>query len=70
MSETAADLYHLAQAQTLLDLYEARNGKPARDIEQLEQWMQSKAGQKATANYMTEEGKVRLRPVLRLCRPA
>jgi hypothetical protein len=70
MSETAADLYRLAQCQILLDLYEARNGKPVKDIKQLEQWMQSKAGQTATANYMTEEGKIRLRPVLRLCRPA
>jgi hypothetical protein len=58
MSETNADLCRLAQVQKLMDLFEDANGRPVRTTEELERWMQSPAGQAATADHLTTQGKV------------
>jgi hypothetical protein len=47
-NKEAAEAYRLAQAQKILDVFEAANGHPARTME-LEKWVGSPEGQAALA---------------------
>ena len=53
-----AEKYRIAQAQTLLDLYEEANGKPAATVEELEKWLSSATGNATTAYDSTPDGKI------------
>jgi hypothetical protein len=41
----AAHAHRLAQAQRILDLFETANGRPARNVEELEKWIASPEGE-------------------------
>jgi hypothetical protein len=53
-----ADAYRLAQAQKMLDLFEAANGRPASTTKELGQWLNSPQGVAATANHRNENGTI------------
>jgi hypothetical protein len=54
----AGYLYRLAQIRKILDLFAAANGRPAKTVEELEQWIGSPQGRKATAYHQTKDGKI------------
>jgi hypothetical protein len=54
----AAEAYRDGQAQKLLDLFAAANGRPAVTIEDLTAWVQSDVGKAATAFYRGPDGKI------------
>jgi hypothetical protein len=54
-----AENYQLAQAQKILDVFQAANGRPARTIEELEKWVGSPEGQAALAiHHNPKTGKI------------
>ena len=52
------ELYRLAQAQKMLDLFETANGRPAATTKELGRWLNSPEGIAATANHRTANGKI------------
>ena len=54
----AAQQYRLAQAQRILDVFEAEHNRPVETIEELEQWVGSAPGKAALANYHDKDGHV------------
>jgi hypothetical protein len=52
------EAYRIAQAQKLLNLFEEANGRLAKTVEELEQWLKSNPGKAATAYDRTPAGKI------------
>jgi hypothetical protein len=52
------ELYRLAQAQKLLDLFEGAHGRQATSIEELEKWAGSPQGGDALAYDHNKDGKI------------
>jgi hypothetical protein len=50
--------YRLAQAQKLLDLFEAAHGRPASTADELGQWTESPEGRAALAAHQGPDGKI------------
>jgi hypothetical protein len=50
--------YRLAQAQKMLDLFEGANGRPAKTMKELEDWVGSSKGKAATAYDRGADGKI------------
>jgi hypothetical protein len=53
-----AELYRLAQAQKMLDLFEAFNGRPASTVKELAEWAASPKGKMILAFHHDESGKI------------
>ena len=53
-----AELYRLAQAQKMLDLFEAFNGRPASTVKELAEWAASPKGKMILAFHLDESGKI------------
>jgi hypothetical protein len=53
-----AEKHRLAQAQKMLDLFEGAHGRPAETVDELEAWLNSPEGKRATAYDRTQDGKI------------
>jgi hypothetical protein len=53
-----ANLYRIAQAEKMLDLFEAANDRPADDVDELEKWAASPEGNAALAQHCNANGKI------------
>jgi hypothetical protein len=53
-----AELYRLAQAQKLIDLFKDANGRPAHTADELMQWFASPEGRTALAYDLAKDGKI------------
>jgi hypothetical protein len=58
MSKSDAEKYRLAQVEKLFDLFEGAHGRPAATIEEVEEWLKTPEGKKATAYDRTPSGKI------------
>jgi hypothetical protein len=56
-SDQVQELLELLE-QKLFDLFEEANGRPAKTVEELEQWIASSEGKAALAYDQTPEGKI------------
>ena len=56
--KNAAEQYRLAQAQTIMDVFEKTHGRPAQDLEELNKWVGSPEGDAALAPYRKPDGKI------------
>jgi len=53
-----ADKYRLAQAQKLIRLFTAANGRPPETEEELIKWVSSREGRTVTARHRDPDGKI------------
>ena len=53
-----AERYWTAQAQKILDLFQAVKGKPAQSVPELEQWVKTPQGKAALARHHDKNGKI------------
>jgi len=56
--DDAADAHRLAQVRKLLDAFEGAHGRPARTVQELNEWAASPEGMSALAYDRTPDGNI------------
>jgi hypothetical protein len=56
--DDAADAHRLAQVRKLLDVFESEHGRPARTVQELNEWAASPEGKAALAYDRTPDGNI------------
>jgi hypothetical protein len=58
MTYTDADKWRLKQAEKILDLFKDAHGRPARTIQELEDWACSPDGRRYRKDFQDRDGKI------------